>query len=68
MVDDRKDRPGSKFADADLIGWPLQVVIGKRSLEAGNVEIKIRKTGKKIEVPVAEACTKAKELLETACM
>ena len=44
VIDDRKERPGVKFAEADLIGWPLQVVIGKRGLEAGTVEAKLRKT------------------------
>ena len=47
VVDDRNERAGVKFADADLIGWPLQVVIGKRGLANGNVELKLRKTGQK---------------------
>ena len=47
VIDDRKERPGVKFAEADLIGWPLQVVIGKRGLEAGTVEAKLRKTCQK---------------------
>ena len=47
VIDDRKERPGVKFAEADLIGWPLQVVVGKRGLDAGTVEAKLRKTGQK---------------------
>lgn len=46
-VDDRKERPGVKFADADLIGWPLQIVIGKRGLEEGTIELRRRLTGEK---------------------
>ena len=49
-LDDRDERAGVKFADADLIGWPLQVVVGKRGLANGTVEIKLRRTGEKKEV------------------
>lgn len=42
MVDDRAERPGVKFADADLIGLPLQIVVGKRGLESNTVEVKLR--------------------------
>ena len=42
LYDDRDERPGSKFKDADLIGIPLRVMIGKRFLEDGTVEIKLR--------------------------
>ena len=49
-IDDRDERAGVKFADADLIGWPLQVVVGKRGLANGTVEIKLRRTGEKKEV------------------
>ena len=46
-IDDRKERAGVKFADADLIGWPLQIVVGKRGLSEGKVEMKLRSTGEK---------------------
>lgn len=52
-VDDRKERPGVKFAEADLLGWPLQITVGKRGLEAGNVEVKIRATNEKFDMPLA---------------
>lgn len=51
-IDDRKERPGVKFADADLVGWPIQVIVGKRGLDAGNLEVKIRATGERTDVPV----------------
>lgn len=50
VIDDRKERAGVKFADADLIGWPLQVVVGKRGLVEGKVEIKMRKTGERRDI------------------
>jgi len=49
-IDDRSERAGVKFADADLIGWPLQVVVGKRGLAEGNVEVKLRRTGQKRDI------------------
>ncbi|MCL2680795.1 MAG: proline--tRNA ligase [Coriobacteriia bacterium] len=49
-IDDRNERPGTKFADADLVGWPYQVVIGERGLKAGTVELKERSTGEKREI------------------
>lgn len=45
IMDDRTERPGVKFKDADLIGIPWQVIIGKKTLEEGLVELKSRKTG-----------------------
>ncbi len=54
VIDDRKERAGVKFADADLIGWPLQVVVGKRGLAEGKVEVKLRKTGQKRDFAVDE--------------
>ncbi len=54
MLDDRDERAGVKFADADLIGWPYQVVIGKRGAKNGVVELKDRSTGEKREVSVED--------------
>lgn len=46
LLDDRRERPGSKFKDADLIGVPLRIAIGKRSLQNGQVEVSWRRDGK----------------------
>lgn len=48
--DDREHNPGVKFKDADLIGIPIHIVIGKRFLEDGTIEVKIRKTGERRSV------------------
>mgnify|MGYP002531488112 CR=1 FL=1 len=45
LLDDRRERPGVKFKDADLIGYPLRVVVGPKTLTEGKLEVKIRKTG-----------------------
>jgi len=52
LFDDRDISPGIKFKDADLIGIPLQVVIGSKSLQKSVVEVKIRKTGERTEYPL----------------
>jgi prolyl-tRNA synthetase len=54
IFDDRDERAGVKFNDADLIGWPLQVIVGKRGLAEGNVEVKDRATGERTNVPLDE--------------
>ncbi len=52
LIDDRVDSPGRKFNDAELIGIPYHVVIGKRGLDNGKVEVKNRKTLQVAEVPL----------------
>lgn len=51
VIDDRDERAGVKFADADLIGWPFQVIVGKRSLAEETVELKVRSTQHRSAVP-----------------
>ena len=53
VLDDRDERAGVKFADADLIGWPVQVVVGKRGVKNGVVEVKRRGESEKTEVAFA---------------
>ena len=55
VIDDRDERAGVKFADADLIGWPLQIVVGKRGIAEGVVELKDRATGERSTMPLDEA-------------
>lgn len=52
VIDDRDERPGVKFADADLIGWPLQIIVGKRGLKEGKVEAKRRLTSERNDIPL----------------
>jgi prolyl-tRNA synthetase len=54
ILDDRDERAGVKFKDADLIGWPIQVVVG-RALAEGNVEIGLRREKSRHPVPLTEA-------------
>lgn len=61
LVDDRSERPGIKFADSDLIGIPLRIVIGKKITE-GILEIKIRETGETIELNIDDLEMKIKDI------
>jgi prolyl-tRNA synthetase len=58
LYDDRADRAGAKFADADLMGHPWQIVVGPRGAAAGKVELKRRATGERVEVTPEEALAK----------
>ena len=55
VVDDRDERPGFKFADNDLMGFPYQIVIGKRGLKNGTFELKDRATGEREDISIDEA-------------
>jgi len=65
LYDDRDERPGVKFKDADLIGFPLRIVVGSKSLAAGDVELSLRRDKEKLMVPVSEAVAKAQQLLDS---
>jgi len=64
LLDDRIERAGVKLNDADLIGIPLRMTIGKKSLKAGKVELKARKAVEHEEVGLARATWRAEEMLE----
>ena len=55
LYDDRDDRAGVKFADADLMGHPWQIVVGPRGAAAGRVELKRRASGERQEVSIEDA-------------
>jgi prolyl-tRNA synthetase len=63
MLDDRRDAsPGVKFKDAELIGIPIIVIVGK-ALAEGNVEVRVRSTGERLNVRLAEAASEVAKLL-----
>jgi prolyl-tRNA synthetase len=57
LLDDRDERPGVKFKDADLVGIPYRIVVGPRALARGNVEIVRREGGESVQVPKEQAST-----------
>ncbi len=62
LLDDRDERPGVKFNDADLVGIPVRVVVGSKSLADGKVELSLRRDGEKELVPVEGAVERLIEL------
>jgi prolyl-tRNA synthetase len=65
LYDDRDERPGKKFKDADLIGIPLRVTIGPRQLQEGRIEVKLRRDPRAATVPVEEAVDHILGLLQS---
>ncbi len=63
LMDDRDQRPGFKFKDADLIGLPIRVVIGGKGLKEGNAEIKLRTDDKATMVPIGNTISHVQQLI-----
>ena len=66
LLDDRDERPGVKFKDGDLVGIPLRVTIGAKSLDKGCVELRWRRDGKTDEIAVADAAKTIENLITQA--
>jgi prolyl-tRNA synthetase len=64
LLDDRDLRGGIKFKDADLIGIPIRVTVGKKSVVEGNVEVKLRAETQSEKVPIGEAAQKVIEIVK----
>jgi len=65
LLDDRDQRPGVKFKDADLIGIPIKIIIGKKFTENKEIEIKLRKTGETFLVKPEDVKSKVKSFIDT---
>ncbi|NLJ75544.1 MAG: proline--tRNA ligase [Firmicutes bacterium] len=65
VLDDRNERPGVKFKDADLIGFPIRVTIGPKSLKQGKVEITMRRTKEQIALPVDDVVDHVVKLVKS---
>ena len=63
LLDDRPDRLGAKFKDAELLGIPIQIVVGLKNLGEGTIEIKLRKTGESLLVSYPEEIADIFEIL-----
>ena len=63
LFDDRDERAGIKFKDADLLGIPLRLTVSPRRVSAGKVELKFRREGKEIVVAREKICNKVQELI-----
>ncbi len=65
LFDDRDAAAGFKFNDADLLGMPIQIVVGEKKLKDGKCEMKIRKTGERFDVELNSLETKLKEIINS---
>ena len=65
LLDDRKERAGVKFKDCDLIGYPLRVTVGPKTVEEGTIELRVRKTGETFVETKETFLVKVRELLGT---
>lgn len=63
LLDDRNERAGVKFNDADLIGYPVRVTVGKKSAAEQTVEIKVRRTGEEEVVAISKAAERVQAIL-----
>ena len=63
ILDDRELRPGNKFKDSELVGFPLRLVVGARSLKEGNVEFALRAGGEREAIPVSDVVARVKTAL-----
>jgi len=66
VFDDRAERAGVKFKDADLIGYPYRITVGKDTIEKGTVDVKSRRTGEQFAVPVDEVVQLIHSLIKSA--
>jgi prolyl-tRNA synthetase len=66
VLDDREATAGVKFADADLVGYPVQAVVGRRGVEAGTIDLKVRATGERSTGSLADGARAVLDLLATA--
>ena len=67
LLDDRSERPGAKFHDADLVGFPIRVVVGKGYLKAGSLEVQVRRDGSRHDAPPADLVSCVRERLAALC-
>jgi prolyl-tRNA synthetase len=66
LLDDRDARPGFKFKDAELIGFPIRLTVGKKGLAEGVVELQIRRTGESQKVAPDQVVVSVRRLVDEA--
>jgi len=65
LIDDRDERAGVKFKDADLLGIPVRVTVGMKGVEKGQVELKLRSESESVDIPINDAPTIIREKIES---
>jgi len=64
LLDNRPERAGIKFKDADLIGIPIRIILSEQGIEKGTAEVKVRSTGETLHIPLAQVPQKIKQTFE----
>jgi prolyl-tRNA synthetase len=65
LYDDRSLNAGEKFADAELLGLPLRLTVGRKSVEAGEIDVQVRRGQEKRSIPLEDGAEEAVELWQT---
>ena len=63
IIDDRNERPGVKFKDADLVGYPVRITVGSKAVDSGDLELRLRRDGNNIMIPEADLVNRVLEIL-----
>jgi len=63
IIDDRNERPGVKFKDADLVGYPIRITVGSKAVDSGDLELRLRRDGNNIMVPEGDLVNRVLEIL-----
>ena len=63
LLDDRDERPGNKFKDADLVGIPIRITVGEKSLKEGKVELRMRRAGEVTKIEKGDAVARIAEVV-----
>jgi len=63
VIDDRNERPGVKFKDADLVGYPIRITVGSKAVDSGDLELRLRRDGKNLMIPEGELVNRVLEML-----
>ncbi|MFZ5642399.1 MAG: proline--tRNA ligase [Bacillota bacterium] len=64
VLDDRNERPGVKFKDADLVGYPIRITVGSKAVASGEVELRLRRGGDTVMVPLKDIVSRVSEILD----
>ncbi|MFZ5646315.1 MAG: proline--tRNA ligase [Bacillota bacterium] len=64
VIDDRNERPGVKFKDADLVGYPVRVTVGSKAVSSGDLEVRLRRDGSTLMVPEGDIVNRVSQILK----
>ncbi|MHB8158158.1 MAG: His/Gly/Thr/Pro-type tRNA ligase C-terminal domain-containing protein, partial [Desulfocucumaceae bacterium] len=63
VIDDRNERPGVKFKDADLVGYPVRITVGSKAVASGELEVRLRRSGETLIIPAGDLVERVMQVL-----